>query len=222
MAAVLFAVKNNSNLSVCFPKAESGRTESALEKVTKKGEAKTTPITEFSLWARALSRILVEVAPTNGPLAADRRYQEVIAGLAEQFKWQAVLDLDIAWRKKIHRDDLATRDNFAYHLVDATLIATFCNAAQAKATGSKAPAGTSTEFRSASGGAPKIVRPQQGRLNLCRSCLAPSHPGRPCPPNRVKVCWAFNAGGCSNQDCKRRHACQQCGKDHPATTCTGM
>jgi len=137
MAAVLFAVKNNSSLSVCFPKAESGRTESALERVTKKGEAKTTPITEFSPWTRALSRVLVEVAPTNGPLAADLgRYQEVIADLAEQFKWQAVLDLDMAWRKRVHRDNLATHDNFAYHLVDATSIATFCYAAQAKATGS--------------------------------------------------------------------------------------
>jgi len=123
----------------------------------------------------------VEVAPSNGPLAADRRYQEVIAGLAEQFKWQAVLDLDIAWRKKIHRD-LATRDNFAYHLVDATLIATFCNAAQAKATGSKAPAGTSTEFRSASGGALNIVRTPTARETQPLSVLLGSVPPRPPMP----------------------------------------
>jgi hypothetical protein len=214
VGAVLYALKHSTDLSAVFAKKAASHDESALVQVTKKGDHKTLPVSEFSDWCRAIGTMALELTKEDPVAAADLlKYQEVLARLHLSFKLSAILALDNEWRRSI-------ADNgppFKFSKVDSTLVALHTTAANAR------PSSSSSSASSVASAGPKQGKKASAAVrkgSVCKSCLAPNHPGVKCDPSRPKACWPWNYGGCNKPSCPRRHLCFLCGKDHKAMSCS--
>jgi hypothetical protein len=179
LGALLYAETHGTPMNFAFPLPDSGLVDS------KSLEAK--PIESSSDWAAAFGcyLTLAAVHPGVDPnvIKELRRYQVLVLSWFKKFRFDAVIDCDLQWRRLI-----ASRpDRFSqFANVDQALVANKLNTTAALAslvTPKALAAPRSSSSRSAS---------SSSSASVCKACLEPYHRGA-CT-SKTRACWAWNDG----------------------------